>query len=101
MAPEAATRWVRRRGQTQTTCSGRSQVLLSGSCHLTFFIVRMIADDVGHVVVAFVFVGDKGRIVIVIINRIVGFDVVFGFQNRGLLAGVLFGIGLLEGHQFL
>src|ERR1700733_1792472 len=62
-----------------------------------------IADDVGHILIAFFFVGDEGGVVVVIVlDRLVDFDVVLGFWNDRLdLAGVLLGIGLLERHQLL
>src|SRR5437868_12519861 len=61
-----------------------------------------IADDVGDVLVAFLFVGDEGGIVIIVVfDGLVDLDVVFRLGNDGLdLAGVLFGVGLLERHQF-
>src|ERR1700684_1211053 len=61
-----------------------------------------VADDVGHVLVAFLFVGDEGGIVIVVVlDGLVDLDVVFRLGNDGLdLAGILFGIGFLERHQF-
>src|SRR6185437_299995 len=61
-----------------------------------------VADDVGHVLVAFFLVGDEGGIVIVVVfDGFVDLDVVFRFGNRGLdLAGVFLGVGFLERHQF-
>src|SRR5512141_2840131 len=60
-----------------------------------------VADDVGDVLVAFLFVGDEGGIVIVIVfDGLVDLDVVFRFGNDGLdLAGILLGVGFLARHQ--
>src|SRR3982750_4890183 len=62
-----------------------------------------IADNVGDVFIAFLFVGDKGRIVIVVVfDGLVDLDVVFRFRNDGFdLAGIFFGVGFLERHQLL
>src|SRR5437773_2354896 len=68
----------------------------------SLFVGPDVADDVGDVLVAFFLVGDEGRIVVVIVfDSLVGLDVVFRFGNDGLdLAGILFGVGFLERHQF-
>src|SRR5258707_10066840 len=60
-----------------------------------------VADDVGDILVAFLFVGDEGGIVIVVIfDGFIDLDIVLGLWNDGLdLAGVLLGIGFLERHQ--
>src|SRR5260370_57924 len=60
-----------------------------------------VADDVGDVLVAFLFVGDEGGIVIIIaFDGLVDLDVVFRLGNAGLdLAGILFAVGLLERTQ--
>src|ERR1700722_9283362 len=62
-----------------------------------------VANDVGDVLVAFLFVGDEGGIVVVIVfDGLVDLDVVFRLRNHGLdLAGVLLGVGFLERHQLL
>src|SRR5437763_5123424 len=62
-----------------------------------------VADDIGDVLVAFLFVGDEGGIVIIVVfDGLVDLDVVFRLGNDGLdLAGVLFGVGLLERDQLL
>src|SRR5258708_18925561 len=69
----------------------------------SLFVAADVADDVGDVLVAFVLVGAEGRVIIVIaFDGLVDFDVVFRFGSHGLdLAGVLFGVGLLERNQFL
>src|SRR6185295_19799748 len=66
-----------------------------------FLVAADVADDVGHVLVAFFLVGDEGGIVvIVVLDGLVDLDVVFGFRHHGLdLAGILLGIGFLERHQ--
>src|SRR5260370_27522975 len=60
-----------------------------------------VADDVGHILVAFFLVGDEGGIVIVIVlDGLVDLDVVFRLGNDGLdLAGIFLGVGFLERHQ--
>src|SRR6266478_7270890 len=60
-----------------------------------------VADDVGHVLVAFFFICDEGGVVIVVIfDGLIDFDIVFRLRNDGLdLAGILLGIGFLERHQ--
>src|SRR5271168_2142705 len=52
-----------------------------------------VADDIGHVLIALFFVGDEGGVVVIIVlDRLVDFDVVFRFRDDRLdLAGVLFG----------
>src|SRR5262249_19738790 len=67
----------------------------------SIFVVADVADDVGDVLVAFLFVGDEGRIIVVIaFDGLVDLDVVLGLRNDGLdLSGVLLGIGLLERHH--
>src|SRR5690606_28125333 len=62
------------------------------------FVVGDVADDVGNVLIAFLFVGDEGRIVVVIVvERVVDLDIVFRFRRDGLdLAGFLLGVGLLQ-----
>src|SRR5437868_5892943 len=62
-----------------------------------------IADNVGDVFIAFLFVRDKGGVVIVIVfDGLVDLDVVFRFRNDGFdLARILFGVGFLERHQLL
>src|SRR6266478_1114604 len=59
-----------------------------------------VADDVGHVLVAFFLVGDEGGIVIVVVfDSLVDLDVVFRLRSEGLdLAGIFLGIGFLERH---
>src|SRR3954452_13913388 len=60
-----------------------------------------VADDVGHVLVAFFLVGDEGGIVvIVVLDGLVDLDVILGLRHHGLdLAGILLGIGFLQRHQ--
>src|SRR3954452_463332 len=60
-----------------------------------------VADDIGHVLVAFFLVGDEGGIVVIIVlDGLVDLDIVFGLRHHGLdLAGILLGIGFLERHQ--
>src|SRR3954453_2191507 len=60
-----------------------------------------VADDVGHVLVAFFLVGDEGGIVVIVVfNGLVDVDVVLGLRHHGLdLAGILLGIGFLQRHQ--
>src|ERR1700761_1225535 len=67
----------------------------------SLFVAAYVADNVGHVLVAFLIVGDEGRIVIIIVlDGLVDFDIVFRFRDDGLhLAGVFLGIGFLERHQ--
>ena len=64
----------------------------------SLFVAADVANDVGNVLVTLFLVGNEGRIVVVIVlNGIVDFDVVFRFGNHGLdLAGILFGVGLLQ-----
>src|SRR6201996_7408020 len=50
----------RRAGRTLITDQGRSQVS-------TLFVTTDVADDVGHVLVAFFLVGDEGGIVVIIV----------------------------------
>src|SRR5438876_11794039 len=67
----------------------------------SLFVASDITDDVGHVLIALFLVGNEGGIVVVIVlDGFVDLDVVFRFGNHGLdLAGILFGIGLLERDQ--
>src|SRR5690242_2603730 len=67
----------------------------------SLFVASDITDDVGDVLVTLFLVGNEGGIVIVIaFNGLVDLDVVFRFGNHGLdLAGIFFGIGLLERDQ--
>src|ERR1044071_5058957 len=67
----------------------------------SLFVTSDITDDVGNVFVAFFLVGNEGGIVVVIaFDGLVDLDVVFRFGNHGLdLAGVLFGVSLLERYQ--
>src|ERR1700676_4689415 len=60
-----------------------------------------VADDIGHILVAFFLIGDKGGIVVIVVfDGLVDFDIVLRFGNDGLdLAGVLLGVGFLERHQ--
>src|SRR5437762_1369789 len=69
----------------------------------SIFVAADVANDVGDVLVAFFLVWNEGRIIIVIVfDGLVDLDIVFRFGNRGFdLAGVLFGIGLLQRDQFL
>src|ERR1700716_1731265 len=80
---------------------GKNPEHSSGSIS-SLFVAADVADNVGHVLVAFFLVGDEGGIVIVVIfDGLVDFDVVFRLGNDGLdLAGVLLGVGFLERHQF-
>src|SRR5713226_712535 len=90
--PEWAARLNRRTGQNPEHNSGLiSSLLVAGN----------VADNVGHVLVAFFLIGDEGGIVIVVVfNGFVDLDVVFRLLTYGLdLAGVFLGIGLLERHQ--
>src|ERR1700716_3379490 len=79
---------------------GKNPEHSSGSIS-SLFVAADVADNVGHVLVAFFLVGDEGGIVIVVIfDGLVDLDVVFGLGNDGLdLAGVLLGVGFLERHQ--
>src|SRR5262245_16348671 len=67
----------------------------------SLFITSDVADDVRNVFVALCLVRNEGRIVVVIVlDGLIDLDVVFRFGNLGLdLAGVLFGISLLERDQ--
>src|SRR5262249_3169098 len=69
----------------------------------SLFVVADVADDVGDVLIAFLFVGDEGRIIIVVaFDGLVDLDVVLGLGNGGLdLAGVLLGVGFLKRHEVL
>src|SRR5712672_2512385 len=80
------------RGQNPEHSSGLISSLL---------VAADVADDVGHVLVAFFLVGDEGGIVIVVVfDGLVDLDVVFRLGNDGLdLAGALLGVGFLERHQ--
>src|SRR5207253_5673549 len=62
-----------------------------------------VADDVGYVLVSFFLVGDKGRIVVIVVfEGLVDFDIVLRFRNNGLdLAGIFLGIGLFQRNQLL
>src|SRR3954466_14826311 len=77
--------------------SGKTQNHSSGIIS-SLFVTADITNDVGDVLIAFFVVGDKGRIIVVIVlDGLIDFDVVLGFGHDGLdLAGVLLGIGLLE-----
>src|ERR1700716_345891 len=79
---------------------GKNPEHSSGSIS-SLFVAADVADNVGHVLVAFFLVGDEGGIVIVVVfDGLVDLDVVFRFGNDGLdLAGVLLGVGFLERHQ--
>src|SRR3981081_70183 len=81
------------RGQPAPTSGPTASLLVAGN----------VADDVGHVLVALFLVGDEGRIVVIVIfEGLVEFDIVFRFRNNGLdLAGIFFGIGFFQRHQFL
>src|SRR6266511_751645 len=67
----------------------------------SLFVASDITDDVGDVLIALFLVGNEGGIVVVIaLDGLVDLDVVFRFGNHGLdLAGILFGVGLLERDQ--
>ena len=68
---------------------------------LTFFVARDVADDVGHVLIAFFFVGNEGRIIVfIVIDGVIDFDIVLGFQHGSLLAGILLGVSFLQRDQF-
>ena len=69
----------------------------------SLLVVADVADDVGDVLIALFFVGDEGRIVVIVVfDGLVDLDIVFRFGNHGLdLAGILLGIGFLERHQLL
>src|SRR5882724_9770286 len=60
-----------------------------------------VADDIGHVLVAFFLIGDEGGIIVIVVfDGFVDLDIVLRFGNDGLdLAGVLLGVGFLERHQ--
>src|ERR1700738_1167498 len=60
-----------------------------------------VADDVGHILVAFLFVGDEGGIIVIVVfDGLVDLDVVFRLGNDGLdLAGILLGVGFFERNQ--
>src|SRR6201998_197424 len=68
----------------------------------SLFVAADVANNVGDVLVAFFFIGDEGRIIIVVVfDRFVDLDIVFRFGNDSLdLAGVLLGVGFLKRHQF-
>src|SRR5262249_59233990 len=59
----------------------------------SLFVVADVADDVGDVLVAFLFVGDEGGIIVVIaFDGLIDLDVVLGLRHSRLdLAGVLLG----------
>src|ERR1700726_2155232 len=67
----------------------------------SLFVAADVANNVGDVLVAFFFVGDEGRIIVIVVfDGFVDLDIVFRFGNDGLdLAGVLLGVGFLERHQ--
>src|SRR5947199_9226682 len=67
----------------------------------SLFVASDITDDVGDVLIALFLVGNEGGIIVVIaFDGLVDLDVVFRFGNHGLdLAGILFGVGLLERDQ--
>src|SRR6266567_8745424 len=81
------------------TCGGDPEHS-SGSIS-SLFVASDITDDVGDVLIALFLVGNEGGIVVVIaLDGLVDLDVVFRFGNHGLdLAGILFGVGLLERDQ--
>src|ERR1700688_1335425 len=84
--------WATRVAQNPEHSSGPISSLL---------VAADVADDIGHVLVAFFLVGDEGRIIIVVVfDGFVDLDIVFRFGNDCLdLAGVLLGVGFLERHQ--
>src|SRR3954466_14731089 len=88
-----STRLGRRAGMTLNHSSGPISSL---------FVAADVANDVGDVLVAFFLVGNEGLIIVIVVfDGLVDLDVVFRFGNDGLdLAGVLFGVGLLERDQF-
>src|SRR6266581_4233236 len=77
--------------------SGETQNHSSGIIS-SLFIASDVTNDVGHVLIALFVVGNERRIiVIVVVDGLVGLDIVLRFGDDGLdLAGVLLGIGLLE-----
>src|ERR1700751_2192797 len=64
----------------------------------SLLVARDVADDVGDVLIAFLLVGDEGRIIVLVVfDGLVDFDIVFRLGNDSLaLAGVLLGIGLFQ-----
>src|SRR5215467_11172180 len=88
--------------RTLGSASGKTQNH-SSEIISSLFVTADITNDVGHVLIALFFVGNEGRIiVIVVIEGLVDLDIVLGLGHHGLdLAGVLLGIGLLERHQLL
>src|SRR5436190_2987026 len=85
--------WVTRAANPEHSSESSSSLLVAAD----------IADNVGHVFIAFLFVGDKGGIVIIVVfDGLVDLDVVFRFRNDGFdLAGILFCVGFLERYQLL
>src|SRR5262245_46467474 len=67
----------------------------------SLFVSADVADDVGNVLFAFLFVGDEGRIVVIVtLDGLIDLDVVLRLRNDGLdLPGVLLGIGLFQRDQ--
>src|ERR1700738_1110574 len=84
--------WATRVAQNPEHSSGAISSLL---------VAADVADDIGHVLVAFFLVGDEGGIIVIVVfDGLVDLDIVFRFGNDSLdLAGVLLGIGFLERHQ--
>src|ERR1700759_3551188 len=70
---------------------------LKPSCS-SLFVAADVADDVGDVLITLFLVGDKGRIVVVIvIEGLIDLDVVLRLRHDRLhLAGVLLGIGFFQ-----
>src|SRR3984893_7677857 len=94
MAPNLGTRANHRvRANTEHSSGPISSLLVAGN----------VANDVGDVLVAFFLVGDEGRIiVIVVLEGLVGLDVVFRFRTPGVASPtVLLGGALFQRDQFL
>src|SRR5207245_7237705 len=64
----------------------------------SLLVVGDVADDVGDIVLSFFFLGDEGRIVVIVLDGLVGLDIIDRFGNVSLGAAGRLGIRLLERH---
>src|SRR3954453_11981503 len=69
----------------------------------SLLVATHVADDIGDIFVAFLFVGDESRIVIVIIfDGLIDLDVIFRFRDGSpALSVILLGVGFLQRNQLL
>src|ERR1700724_2972343 len=95
--------WPRTRRAPQISWRAGMTLNHSSGPISSLFVAADVTNDVGDVLVTLFLVGNEGRIVVVIVcDGLVDLDIVFRFGNHGLdLAAVLFGVGLLQRHQFL